>query len=284
MHIVALFGLLIFTFLRVLGFVISLEFLFDLKEPRFKVITLGWFLWIIAGCSAIISGVFENKLLSDIFLLINGIFASNGTLFVMMGLLTYYRKLPRKSLIIICCIFTSVPLITFLIGVYDRALNISFIFVFLVTIFYTVIPLKKKSLFKTELSIKSYYWSFILIIFIYVMAIFYIIFILQGYTYGFYSDDFSFPMFFNYLLGSLITIIILIHSIHLEYDISNIQKYKLKDKYSHDLGNLIQVIYSATDLTNVNEDLTQEKTDNLGIIQKKCEEAARLIKEIKKIE
>ena len=91
-------------------------------------------------------------------------------------------------------------------------------------------------------------------------------------------------MFINYFLGILITIIILIHSIHLEYDISKIQKYKLRDKYSHDLGNLIQVIYSATDLTNVNGDLTKDKTENLEIIQKKCEEAAKLIKEIKKTE
>ena len=50
------------------------------------------------------------------------------------------------------------------------------------------------------------------------------------------------------------------------------------------MGNLIQVIYSATDLTNVNGDLTKDKTENLEIIQKKCEEAAKLIKEIKKTE
>jgi hypothetical protein len=67
----------------------------------------------------------------------------------------------------------------------------------------------------------------------------------------------------------------------LEYDISRTQKYNLRDKYSHDLGNLVQVIYSAAILTNVEEDLKKEKADNLNLIQKKCEEAAKLIKDIK---
>jgi len=90
-------------------------------------------------------------------------------------------------------------------------------------------------------------------------------------------------MFINYFVGIINAIFILIYSIHLEYDILRNQKYRLRDKYSHDLGNLIQVIYSATDLTDVNDDLSKEKAENLELIQKKCEEAAKLIKEIKKI-
>ena len=89
-------------------------------------------------------------------------------------------------------------------------------------------------------------------------------------------------MFVNYFLGTVSTIALIIYSIHLEYDISKIQKFKLSDKYSHDLGNLIQVISSAAILTNVDEDLSKEKVENLDLIQKKCEEAAELIKDIRK--
>ena len=60
------------------------------------------------------------------------------------------------------------------------------------------------------------------------------------------------------------------------------EKYKLRDNYSHDLGNNIQVIYSAVILANVDEDLNKEKAKTLEIIQKKCDEAAILIKDIKK--
>ncbi len=118
---------------------------------------------------------------------------------------------------------------------------------------------------------------------VYVIIVIFIIILLQGYTFGFYYDEFSILMFINYFVGIINAIFILIYSIHLEYDILRNQKYRLRDKYSHDLGNLIQVIYSATDLTDVNDDLSKEKAENLELIQKKCEEAAKLIKEIKKI-
>ena len=148
---------------------------------------------------------------------------------------------------------------------------------------YSFLPLKKLEVFKKDLSIKSFYWYLIFVFVIYVFIIFYVISLLQGYSFGFYSDEFSVQMFINYFIGIIINIIILIYSIHLEYDISKIQKYNLRDKYSHDLGNLVQVIYSAAILTNVDEDLNKEKTENLELIQKKCEEAAKLIKDIKKI-
>ena len=113
------------------------------------------------------------------------------------------------------------------------------------------------------------------------MVISYVTSVFQGYSYGFFTEDFSIAMFINYFLGNISTLVILIYYIHLEYDISKTQKYELRDKYSHDLGNLIQVIYSATDLTKVSDDLNKEKDKNLDLIQKKCEEAAKLIKDIK---
>jgi hypothetical protein len=48
------------------------------------------------------------------------------------------------------------------------------------------------------------------------------------------------------------------------------------------LGNLIQVISSAAILTNVDKGLSKEKVENLDLIQKKCEEVAKLIKDIRK--
>ena len=89
-------------------------------------------------------------------------------------------------------------------------------------------------------------------------------------------------MFVNYFLGNASTIALIIYSIHIEYDISKIQKFKLSDKYSHDLGNLIQIISSAAILTNIDKGLSKEKVENLDLIQKKCEEVAKLIKDIRK--
>ena len=37
MHVIALFGILLLIFLRAVGFIISIEFLRDLKESKFKI-------------------------------------------------------------------------------------------------------------------------------------------------------------------------------------------------------------------------------------------------------
>ena len=283
MHVIAIFGILLLIFMRIVGLIISIEFLRDLKESKFKILIIGWFIWILAGCSALLSGVYENQLFSDIFLLINGITTSIAGLFVMMGLFSYFQKLPGKILVILSILFISVPLISFLLGFYNIAFNLSSVFLFLIIVVFSIVPLKRKETFKNSISIKSYYWYIIVLLAFYSLTISYVIFIFQGYSFGFYSDDFSIPMFVNYFLGNASTLALIIYSIHLEYDISKIQKFKLSDKYSHDLGNLIQVISSAAILTNVDKGLKEEKVENLDLIQNKCEEAAKLIKDIRKI-
>jgi len=282
MHVIALFGIILLIFWRIFGLIISIEFLRDLKESKFKILVFGWFIWILAGCSALLSDVFENQLLTDIFLLINGITVSIALLFVMMGLFSYFRELSGKILALLCIIFISIPLFAFLLGFYSIAFNLSSVFLFLIVVVYGIIPLKERNTFKNKISMKSYYWYLIVLLTIYFYFLSYVIFVFQGYSFGFYSDEFSIPMFVNYFLGNASTIALIIYSIHLEYDISKIQKNKLIDKYSHDLGNLIQVISSAATLTHVNEDLNKEKAENLDLIQKKCEEAAELIKDIRK--
>jgi len=282
MHVIALFGILLLIFWRVFGLIISIEFLRDLKESKFKILIIGWFIWILAGCSALLSDVFEIQILTDIFLLINGITVSIALLFVMMGLFSYFRELSGKTLALLCIIFISFPLFAFLLGFYSIAFNLSSVFLFLIVIVYSIVPLKERNTFKNKISMKSYYWYLIVLLTIYFYFLSYVIFVFQGYSFGFYSDEFSIPMFVNYFLGNISTIALIIYSIHLEYDISKIQKNKLIDKYSHDLGNIIQVISSAATLTHMNEDLNKEKAENLDLIQKKCEEAAKLIKDIRK--
>ncbi len=281
MHVIAVFGILLLIFLRVVGFIISIEFLRDLKESKFKISIIGWVFWILAGCSALLSSVFENQLLADLFLLINGITTSIAALFVMMGLLSYFQELPGKILEILSILFISFPLIAFLLGFYNIAFNLSSLFLFLILVVFSIVPLKRKETFKNSISIKSYYWYLIVLLSFYSLTISYVIFFFQGYSFGFYSDEFSISMFVNYFLGNASTIALIIYSIHIEYDISKIQKFKLTDKYSHDLGNLIQVISSAAILTNVDEGLNEEKVGNLDLIQKKCEEVAKLIKDIR---
>ncbi|MHA1513514.1 MAG: hypothetical protein ACTSRJ_05560, partial [Candidatus Hodarchaeales archaeon] len=48
-------------------------------------------------------------------------------------------------------------------------------------------------------------------------------------------------------LSLMITLLILVITIHLEYSLSNIQKFKLNDNYSHELGNILQMILNSAE-------------------------------------
>lgn len=236
MHLIALFGILLLVCLRLVGLIIAIEFLLELKESKFKILIIGWFIWILAGCSAIILEVIENQLLSDIFLLINGMSTTISLLFVMMGLYSYFREISGKNLVILSIIFISIPLIAFILGFYTIAFNITSPFLFLIIVVYSIIPLKERENFRNNISIKSYYWYLIVLTSFYFYFISFIIFVFQGYSFGFYSDEFSLPMLVNYFLGSVSTIVLIIYSVHLEYDISRIQKFKLTDKIFPQFG------------------------------------------------
>jgi len=282
MHVIVLFGILSLISLRFIGLIISIEFLRDLKNLKFKILIIGWSVWIIGGVSALLIGVFENQFLGEIFRFINNISSSIAILYLLMGLYSYFKEISRKTIAIFSFLSIIVPLVNFIMRIFSITLNFSWGILYIVIFAYSFLPIKKIEVFKKDLSIKSFYWYLIFVFSIYAFIIFYFINLLQGYSFGFYSDDFNVPMFINYFLAIINNLVMLIYSIHLEYDISKVQKYRLRDKYSHDLGNLFQVIYSAAILTNVEEDLNKEKAGNLELIQKKCEEAAKLIKDIKK--
>lgn len=46
----------------------------------------------------------------------------------------------------------------------------------------------------------------------------------------------------------------------------------MKDNYSHNLGNIMQVINSSSDLYNLTSKLGEKEKQNLDLIQKKCKE------------
>jgi len=80
-------------------------------------------------------------------------------------------------------------------------------------------------------------------------------------------------------LSLTITLLVLVLTIHLEYSLSNIQKFKMKDNYSHELGDILQMILNSAEF-NKNTDTKGDQSVNELIIEK-CKEARFLITEIR---
>ncbi len=72
--------------------------------------------------------------------------------------------------------------------------------------------------------------------------------------------------------------------VHLEYGISNNQRFQLKDKYSHEIGNILQIIQSSMDIVSQNKDKVNVEIDEINdLVRTKCIEASTLIREIRSL-
>jgi hypothetical protein len=145
-----------------------------------------------------------------------------------------------------------------------------------------ILPLFKIKQFKEFIG-KSIRWYYITVgVLISFLPISFFI-LIQGYGYGLYfTDDIPF-IILNYSIGILTHFLLIVFLIHLEYTISIEQQNQLKDKYSHNLGNIMQVIYSSADLYKRIVKIENIEKDKLDLIEKKCKEASKLIKEIRNL-
>jgi hypothetical protein len=106
---------------------------------------------------------------------------------------------------------------------------------------------------------------------------------IQGFSYGLYQSDNPLAIISNYTCAIGVTILIMVFLIHLEFSLSYRHRYQLKDKYSHNVANIIQMIYSTTELVRKTDSLSVEDLSNLDTITQKCETASDLIEEIRRL-
>ena len=75
----------------------------------------------------------------------------------------------------------------------------------------------------------------------------------------------------------------LIFIIHIEYNYGFILNFRLKDKYSHNLANMLQAILMTSDILEKKLLSTEEEGQFFDLLKEKCKEAAHLIKKIRKL-
>ncbi|MFX1238654.1 MAG: hypothetical protein ACFE8P_13175, partial [Promethearchaeota archaeon] len=104
-----------------------------------------------------------------------------------------------------------------------------------------------------------------------------------GYEFGMYTSNNNFLIMVNYGYGILLTSVQIVFVIHVEFKIRMNQNIELKDKYSHELGNILQTIYSSIQLVRKNDAIDDENIDLLNLSEEKCLSAAKFLKNIRKL-
>ncbi|MFX0021025.1 MAG: hypothetical protein ACFE9S_01770 [Candidatus Hermodarchaeota archaeon] len=282
MNDIVLYFLIFLIIFRFLGFLISFEFFYDTKDNKFIFFMFCWVSWIIAALFPILSDLTEINNIKELLLILNPLFASIGGFFYIWGIIKFIINIQFKFMMIVLISIIVIPTFLYFVISYTlSSLVLNIILSFLIISASILIPIKKKNL-KKYIG-KSIRWVYLLI----VTYVIYLILSIYIYTYGegfgVYNAENILLILINYIPAIAITIIMFVLLVHFQFSLSTREKNELKDKYSHNFGNILQVIYSASDLIMEISKLELQEKNKLDLIIKKCEEASELIKEIKKI-
>jgi len=277
-----LLSLIIVIFVRVIGLGISIDFLNGTKAEKFKFLTLGWVFWILGALIPIFSNLVENIYLKEFLLVLNAFLAALGTIFILWGFFKYFMTISFKKIASLIIIFIISTVLLFLITDYTVTITFCALFMNLLLVSTFIIPPIKIKSFKKFMG-RSIIWYYASVLILSIFFTVSIIIVLQGYRYGLYNADDPVLIMFNYnsIIASSILIIILL--VHLEYTTSSRKQLELKDNYSHDLGNILQVISSAFELIEM-KGRTEAETSELGeLLKDKLNEAAKQIRDIREL-
>lgn len=282
MNDLVLLSLIFLIFVRTIGLGVSIDFLYDTKNKKFISFIICWSFWILAAILPIFSSIVESTNLQELFLVLNVLFSLIGTIFYIWGFLNYFMSVPSRIMISLVTLLAVTIFFLYFIIDYIISIQFSTLMIFIITVSMYVIPPLKKKKFKMYVG-KSIRWYIIALSTFFIYFPISLIISFQGYSYGLYDAENSFLIMLNYIPIISSTILIIILLVHLEYSISSRESFNLKDKYSHNLGNIMQVINSSSDLIDISANLNEQETANLKLIQAKCKEASKLIKHIRKL-
>ncbi|MFX0020833.1 MAG: hypothetical protein ACFE9S_00785 [Candidatus Hermodarchaeota archaeon] len=268
--------LIILMLLRFIGLIVCAEYYFNTKKKIFLIMSIAWLLWIFAVIFAIFSD------LSEIILFLNVVFASLSSILMMLGLVFYFLEFPLKIVFLLIFIEVFVSIVLYLFFGLLLSLSFSNLINYIAIFGAYLIPLINRKRFKEVLG-KATRWYYSLIIIGVLFIPFSLYFASKGYSFGLYDSNNIIDIIINYSIAYLTTFLILIMIMNVENVISTREKFVLKDEYSHSLGNIMQALYSITDIMDNNE-LDDKKLQNLKKLHKeKLNEARKLIKEIRKL-
>jgi signal transduction histidine kinase len=220
--------------------------------------------------------------LKEIFIVLNALTAVLGRMLIFVGLVSYFVELHTK---LNFALFLTPILFSFIGFAFNGssgaiALSVYSLFAFYLSL---IIILFAKRVKIRELFGKSTKFIFITQVFIISFIPIAILSFLNNESYGFYNSTNNFLVMLNYFSGIGFTLSIIVIFIHLEYSINLRQKNQLKDNYSHDLGNIIQIINGAIFILESQSNLNEKNKANLEIVQKNSNKASELIKMIRNL-
>lgn len=255
----------ILLFIRILGLGISFDFYLKSKESRFIYSCIGWFSWVLSSCISFFSEQKELTPVYDILLLSSSIFLAVGSLLIVTGVVLYFLHISFRFILAICGFAILTPSTAFILVGFELSSLIALIITSCVTFSLLGSGIYQRSNLRSLIgsSMILFYVSAALAVIYAVTRIF-----------------LTLPIELDYFFSVMITLLFLLLLIHLENSLSIILKDQLKDRFSHDLGNILQTIVVAESIKR--DKLSPGDLKRIDeMLKSKWEDAAKLIKEIR---
>lgn len=274
MNILVFFSIIILTLVRLIGLGVSLGLFLDTKSTKFKIFIPGWGLCALSAFFPILSEMTENQFFKEGSIVLSTVLLLLGMMFVVIGVISYITYISQKVILSLASLIIIIPVILFFTVGSNLAVNFTSIMFFLLFVFIFVsVWLARKNI--TKILGNSRKWLYTTLIFSFFYFINGFITALQGHSFGLYTTDNVDVIIRYYFFVIGITMLIAILQIHIEQSVSYLHKFQLKDRYSHNLGNIMQIILNTIEI--------EGDPINIKLIREKCLEAGEHITEIREL-
>jgi hypothetical protein len=281
MNDIIIFSLFMVTFLRILGVGIAMDFYHRSRENRFLILAIGWMVWVIGGMLPLFSSFVPFPFLSQLLQVYNVLMTTLALITLCYVFLTSLLNVNSKIFIIYAGLVVLMGNLFYF--TYNFSLTIFSISLLQQIMWIYVILLPsfkwKKIHHKVDSRILFNYYVVAVVAIIYIPIV--IIIYLQGFRFGLYESDDILLIMVNYGYLIIFTIILNILALHLQYRFSQRDKIDLKDKYSHNLGNALQAIYTSLELLDTKTLNSEDQTSIRKTLREKQTEAVQLLREIR---
>ncbi len=285
MNYVLFFTQLALTFIRLIGLGIGLDFLISRKKKRFQGQVAGWSIWTLASILQILAQNVNDLAVANILDFLFAVCTLLGSFLIAISIIVYFRPISVRLIFLFTLLLLILPLISYFLFGIEIAVNFCIFFSFILVGGLYTIGVMESINFRTKVG-QSVKWFYAIIGTVIIQLIVYIFITLQGVNLGVSSVELENEVLvgINNSFSIAILVLTVVLLIHLENSRMNLYNYQLKDKYSHDLGNILQVMVSAIHFIEKREIPAEEREKITDLLNRKSQEVSTLIQEIRKIE
>ena len=278
-----LFSILCIFIIDIIAIGIFTNFYIETRRKSFDLIIPGWICHALGQLTPLLAESIPDVILSQFSYLSFGVLTSVGVFMIGIGLISYFIKIPRSIVLVAVIASTIFPIVIWLTMGLKIALNASLTSFGIALIATYVAPALNWKKFKELIgkSILLYYIS-IGVVGIFAPVTFLTLF--RGHAYGLFFSNDQFLIMLNYCNVIIGVILMIMYFVHVEFSITNQERFELKDSYSHNMGNNLQAISLTLELIKMKPNLTSsEQLEMAQKLEAKLDDSLQFLEEIKKL-